>query len=145
VLSPLFTNDIHRDFTAGRRKHRSFTAKIAKIAENITKVVAFLSHRIIAASHRIIAPSQPRRRNDIAHEGIAVDGQGAAESAPVADRPMYHSAAESTAQRLREPLDRRNNRNMHSGRWKVKLDPPVNRVLPVGRRCVSALWERLGQ
>jgi len=25
--------------------------------------------------------------------------------------------------------------------WEVKLDPPVNRVLPVSRRRVSALWE----
>ena len=24
--------------------------------------------------------------------------------------------------------------------WEVKLDPPVNRVLPVSRRRVSALW-----
>ena len=27
------------------------------------------------------------------------------------------------------------------GGWEVKLDPPVNRVLPVSRRRVSALWE----
>jgi DNA-binding LytR/AlgR family response regulator len=26
------------------------------------------------------------------------------------------------------------------GGWEVKLDPPVNRVLPVSRRRVSALW-----
>ena len=25
--------------------------------------------------------------------------------------------------------------------WEVKLDPPVNRVLPVSRRRVSALWK----
>jgi len=25
--------------------------------------------------------------------------------------------------------------------WEVKLDPPVNRVLPVSRRRVTALWE----
>ena len=25
--------------------------------------------------------------------------------------------------------------------WEVNLDPPVNRVLPVSRRRVSALWE----
>ncbi len=29
--------------------------------------------------------------------------------------------------------------------WEVKLDPPVNRVLPVSRRRVSALWERFGE
>ncbi len=31
------------------------------------------------------------------------------------------------------------------GGWQVKLDPPVNRVLPVSRRRVSALWERFGE
>ena len=31
------------------------------------------------------------------------------------------------------------------GGWEVKLDPPVNRVLPVSRRRVSALWERFGE
>ena len=29
--------------------------------------------------------------------------------------------------------------------WEVKLDPPVNRVVPVSRRRVSALWERFGE
>ncbi len=32
-----------------------------------------------------------------------------------------------------------------NGGWEVKLDPPVNRVLPVSRRRVSALWERFGE
>jgi len=31
------------------------------------------------------------------------------------------------------------------GGWEVKLDPPVNRVLTVSRRRVSALWERFGE
>ncbi len=31
------------------------------------------------------------------------------------------------------------------GGWEVKLDPPVNRVLPVSRRRVSALWECFGE
>jgi len=31
------------------------------------------------------------------------------------------------------------------GGWEVKLDPPVNRVLPVSRRRLSALWERFGE
>ena len=31
------------------------------------------------------------------------------------------------------------------GGWEVKLDPPVNRVLPVSRRRVSALWEHFGE
>jgi DNA-binding LytR/AlgR family response regulator len=31
------------------------------------------------------------------------------------------------------------------GGWEVKLDPPVNRVLQVSRRRVSALWERFGE
>ena len=31
------------------------------------------------------------------------------------------------------------------GGWEVKLDPPVNRVLPVSRRRISALWERFGE
>jgi len=31
------------------------------------------------------------------------------------------------------------------GGWEVKLDPPVNRVLPVSRRRVSALWERFAE
>jgi DNA-binding LytR/AlgR family response regulator len=31
------------------------------------------------------------------------------------------------------------------GGWEVKLDPPVNRVLPVSRRRVSALWKRFGE
>jgi DNA-binding LytR/AlgR family response regulator len=31
------------------------------------------------------------------------------------------------------------------GRWEVKLDPPINRVLPVSRRRISALWERFGE
>jgi len=31
------------------------------------------------------------------------------------------------------------------GGWEVKLDPPVNRVLPVSRRRISALWECFGE
>ena len=31
------------------------------------------------------------------------------------------------------------------GGREVKLDPPVNRVLPVSRRRISALWERFGE
>ena len=31
------------------------------------------------------------------------------------------------------------------GGWEVKLDPPVNRVLPVSRRRISALWERFAE
>ena len=31
------------------------------------------------------------------------------------------------------------------GGWEVKPDPPVNRVLPVSRRRVSAFWERFGE
>ena len=32
-----------------------------------------------------------------------------------------------------------------AGGWEVKLDPPVNRILPVSRRRISALWERFGE
>ncbi len=32
-----------------------------------------------------------------------------------------------------------------NGGWEVKLDPPVNRVLPVSRRRISELWERFGE
>jgi len=31
------------------------------------------------------------------------------------------------------------------GGREVKLDPPVNRVLPVSRRRISALWDRFGE
>jgi hypothetical protein len=31
------------------------------------------------------------------------------------------------------------------GSWEVKLDPPVNRVLPISRRRVSTFWERFGE
>jgi len=31
------------------------------------------------------------------------------------------------------------------GGWEVKLDPPVNRILPVSRRRVSTLWECFGE
>ncbi len=31
------------------------------------------------------------------------------------------------------------------GGWEVKLDPPVNRVLPVSRRRVATLWDRFGE
>jgi len=31
------------------------------------------------------------------------------------------------------------------GGWELKLDPPVNRVLPISRRRVAALWERFGE
>jgi len=31
------------------------------------------------------------------------------------------------------------------GGWEVKLNPPVNRVLPVSRRRISALWKRFGE
>jgi len=31
------------------------------------------------------------------------------------------------------------------GGWEVKLEPPVNRVLPVSRRRGSALWEHFGE
>jgi hypothetical protein len=59
--------------------------------------------------------------------------------------PSYRSTAESTAQPLRAPLGRRNNRKTYPGGWKVKLDQPINRVLPVNRRRVSALCERFGE
>jgi len=36
-------------------------------------------------------------------------------------------------------------RQAPEGGWEVKLDPPVNRVLPVSRRRISALWERFGE
>ncbi len=36
-------------------------------------------------------------------------------------------------------------RSAPNGGWEVKLDPPVNRVLPVSRRRVSTLWERFGE
>lgn len=29
--------------------------------------------------------------------------------------------------------------------WEVKLDPPVNRVLPVGRTALPALWKAFGE
>ena len=29
--------------------------------------------------------------------------------------------------------------------WEVKLRPPVNRILPVGRQFLPALWEALGE
>ena len=31
------------------------------------------------------------------------------------------------------------------GGWEVKLDPPVNRVVPVSRRRVADLWQRFGE
>lgn len=30
------------------------------------------------------------------------------------------------------------------GGWELKLDPPVNRILPVSRRRVGELWRRFG-
>jgi len=30
------------------------------------------------------------------------------------------------------------------GGWEIKLDPPVNRILPVSRRRVAELWARFG-
>jgi DNA-binding LytR/AlgR family response regulator len=39
----------------------------------------------------------------------------------------------------------RETRPAPEGGWEVKLDPPVNRVLPVSRRRISALWERFGE
>ena len=36
-------------------------------------------------------------------------------------------------------------RSSSDGGWEVKLDPPVNRVLPVSRRRVSGLWGRFGE
>jgi DNA-binding LytR/AlgR family response regulator len=29
--------------------------------------------------------------------------------------------------------------------WELKLDPPVNRVLPIGRTALSALWKAFGE
>lgn len=29
--------------------------------------------------------------------------------------------------------------------WEVKLDPPVNRVVPVSRRRVADLWQSFGE
>ena len=29
--------------------------------------------------------------------------------------------------------------------WEIKLDPPVNRVLPVGRTALHALWKAFGE
>ncbi len=43
----------------------------------------------------------------------------------------------------RIPVDPQEIRPVPGGGWEVKLDPPVNRVLPVSRRRVSALWERI--
>jgi DNA-binding LytR/AlgR family response regulator len=31
------------------------------------------------------------------------------------------------------------------GGWELKLDPPVNRVLPISRRRVAGLWEAYGE
>ncbi len=30
------------------------------------------------------------------------------------------------------------------GGWELKMDPPVNRVLPISRRRVTDLWKRYG-
>ena len=29
--------------------------------------------------------------------------------------------------------------------WELKLDPPVNRVLPIGRSALSSLWKAFGE
>lgn len=29
--------------------------------------------------------------------------------------------------------------------WELKLDPPVNRVLPIGRTALSSLWKAFGE
>jgi hypothetical protein len=75
--------------------------------------------------------------------------------------PSSSSASIFTAQPLNQPFSRpkprltaettgswavnlrrvREIRPAAEGGWEVKLDPPVNRVLPVSRRRVSALWE----
>jgi DNA-binding LytR/AlgR family response regulator len=52
---------------------------------------------------------------------------------------MIHRSWAVNLRRVREirPAD--------DGGWEVKLDPPVNRVLPVSRRRVSELWECFGE
>jgi two-component system LytT family response regulator len=36
-------------------------------------------------------------------------------------------------------------RPTENGGWELKLDPPVNRILPISRRRLSELWDRFGR
>ena len=52
-------------------------------------------------------------------------------------RPFRHRNLPCKLQREIRPVP--------EGGWEVKLDPPVNRVLPVSRRRISALWKRFAE
>ena len=63
-------------------------------------------------------------------------GWAASTDDDIVDRfAMIHRSLAVNLRRVREI------RPAADGGWEVKLDPPVNRVLPVSRRRVSALWE----
>ena len=56
-------------------------------------------------------------------------------------RPKPRLTAETTGSWAVNLRRMREIRLASGGAREVKLDPPVNRVLPVSRRRVSALWE----
>ncbi len=72
---------------------------------------------------------------------------------PVDPKEIYLLEAEGAetlvrtrhAQQFASRIAVREIRPAPEGGWEVKLDPPVNRVLPVSRRRVSALWEHFGE
>lgn len=64
-----------------------------------------------------------------------------AEMLPLLEAHGFYQVNRSQAVNLRRV---REIRRGPDGGWELKLDPPVNRVLPISRRRVAALWDAFG-
>jgi DNA-binding LytR/AlgR family response regulator len=64
-----------------------------------------------------------------------------AEILPLLEVHGFYQINRSQAVNLRRVREIRRDRD---GGWELKLDPPVNRVLPISRRRVAGLWEAFG-
>jgi DNA-binding LytR/AlgR family response regulator len=65
-----------------------------------------------------------------------------AEMLPLLEVHRFYRVNRSQAVNLRRVREIRRDA---AGGWELKLDPPVNRVLPISRRRVAGLWEAFGE
>lgn len=76
------------------------------------------------------------------HAEPLVDLRQLSELLPLLELHGFYQINRSQAVNLRRV---REIRRTPDDAWELKLDPPVNRVLPISRRRVAGLWECFGE